>query len=90
MKNGQNEKSNIKIVATILLSLIIVFLIFGAEASSNSEQTGDKRGCEKNFSYDGNFFSGRTFKTHQLIENVTVHDAVVRAAKFISRDGYHK
>jgi len=51
-------------------------------------QTEDKRECAQNFTFDGSALGGRTFRTHQVIPNVSKIAAVERAAKFIVTDGW--
>jgi len=46
------------------------------------------RECAQNFTYDGSFLAGRTFKTHAHIQNVTQKIAVGRAARHMANDGW--
>ena len=59
-----------------------------ATAPQQKQQTDDKRVCAQNFTFDGSFLAGRTFRTHQTIPNVSKSIAVERAAKYLVANGW--
>ncbi len=71
-------------------SLLLILSILSACASGPPQklQSDDKRACAQNFSYDGSFWSGRTFKTHDFVPGVTKIVAVERAAKDLAVQGW--
>lgn len=48
----------------------------------------DPRECARNFTYDGSFFKGRTFKTHVFVPSVTKANAIQRAARYLTMQGW--
>ena len=75
-----------------ILGLICLTVILGCRGrgeTRQTEQASDNRECIQNFTYQGSFMSGRTFKTHQLVRNVSKSDAVERAARHIAKSGWH-
>jgi len=44
--------------------------------------------CMSNFSYEGSNFKGRTFRTKAFVGNVKLPDAMKRAARHISLNGF--
>ncbi|MDR2259557.1 MAG: hypothetical protein LBE06_01200 [Azoarcus sp.] len=48
----------------------------------------DSRECARNFTYDGSFMRGRTFKTNAFVKNVKQGQAIQRAARYIANDGW--
>ncbi|RKX62865.1 MAG: hypothetical protein DRP37_00405 [Thermodesulfobacteriota bacterium] len=76
--------------ATILL-LITVFFLGGCATTGQSQQslkTHDMRECAQNFTYDGNFWIGRTYKTHVFIKGISKELAMERAARYTINDGW--
>jgi len=77
------------IINIVSISLFLIFTLSSCyRARPTKLETTDNRECAQNFTYDGSFFSGRLFKTHQFIKNISKKDAVNRATKYIARDGY--
>ena len=71
------------------LSVVLLFFLTAcAVAPPQKLQTDDKRMCAQNFTYDGSFLAGRTFRTHQFVGNVSKDVAVERAAKYLAKDGW--
>ncbi len=70
------------------LALAVVLLSGCASAPPQNLQTNDSRACAQNFTYDGSFLAGRTFKTHQFVGGVSKDIAMVRAAKHLAIEGY--
>jgi hypothetical protein len=73
---------------SILLISAMFFLSGCAVTPQQKLQTSDTRECAKNFTYDGSFFAGRTFKTHQFVAGVSKNNAMARAARFLAVEGY--
>lgn len=75
----------------ILSLLLAVALVGGCGGSQNAVKPSpdDSRECARNFSYDGSFLSGRTFKDHVFVKGVTQTEAMKRAARYIASDGWH-
>ena len=51
--------------------------------------SANDRECVRNFTSEGSFWTGRNFKTHQFITNVTQTVAVGRAMRYLAGDGWH-
>ncbi len=77
-----------KTTYTAFFIILLFFMTSCATAPPTKLQTDDKRACAQNFTYEGSFLVGRTFKTHQFVSKVSNDDAVARAAKFLAKDGY--
>lgn len=74
----------------IPLLLVGVFLLggcFGSKGTVNPNPN-DPRECARNFTYDGSFVAGRTFKSRAFVKGVTQADAMKRAARYILNDGW--
>jgi ABC-type Fe3+-hydroxamate transport system substrate-binding protein len=80
------EKYMIKLVFALPMTLVL--LSGCASAPPQNLQTDDSRACAQNFTYDGSFLAGRTFKTHQFVDGVSKDIAMVRAAKHLALEGY--
>lgn len=48
----------------------------------------DSRECAQNFTFDGSFLSGRTFKTHATVNGPTQATGMQRAARYLSSSGW--
>lgn len=72
------------------LVILVALCLLSACSTMNQQpvQVEDTRECAKNFSYDGSFLAGRTFKTHLAIMGVSKEEAVERAAKWLAKDGW--
>jgi len=73
------------------LPLLLVVIFAGACASPKKDvqpTPNDPRECAANFTYDGSFVRGRTFKSHAFVHGVTQAEAMKRAARFILNDGW--
>jgi hypothetical protein len=72
--------------------LLPVIALSGCLASSGTvkptQNQNDSRECARNFTYDGSFLSGRTFKTNVFVQNVKQDQAMQRAARYIIADGW--
>jgi len=79
-------RGNIVIVG--LLCSVIIYGCGGGAATRQIVQTSDNRECIRNFITEGSFVSGRTFKTHQLVPNVSKSVAMERAARYLATDGW--
>ena len=79
-------RSGILIVG--LLCLMIIYGCGGGAATQQTAQTSDNRPCVQNLTTEGSYVSGRIFKTHQLVRNVSKSDAMVRAARYIAAEGF--
>jgi hypothetical protein len=77
-------KRNIFIVG--LLCSVIIYG-GGRATARQAVQTSDNRECMQNFTYVGSFWSGRIFKTHGVVKNVSKSVAVERAARYIASEG---
>ena len=74
--------------SVLIIPMVIIVLSGCTVAPPQKLQTNDTRECAKNFTYDGSFFAGRTFKTHQFVNGVSKDTAMVRATKFLAIEGY--
>jgi len=78
----------------ILLPLAVLSLAGCLASTSGGKQTvtnsdsSDSRECARNFTYDGSFLAGRTYKTKAFVKNVNQADAMKRAARYIAQDGW--
>jgi hypothetical protein len=83
-----------KKIALLFLSVAMFSGCFLAGSSQSEPEsatapaTADPRPCMQNFSYDGGFWSGRTYKTFASVQNVSKQDAVTRAAQLLTKDGW--
>jgi hypothetical protein len=77
-------KRNIFIVG--LLCSVIIYG-GGRATAQRTVQTSDNRECMQNFTYVGSFWSGRIFKTHGVVQNVSKSVAVERAARYLAGAG---
>lgn len=72
-----------------IMLIIVTIVLFGCAGSPPQKlQTNDTRACAQNFTYDGSFMAGRTFKTYDFVPNVSKSVAVERAAKFTVQEGF--
>jgi hypothetical protein len=72
----------------IMVAIFAITLMSACAAGSPQKlQTDDPRECAKNFTYDGNFLLGRTFKTNQFVAGVSKNVAMERSAKKIAKEG---
>jgi hypothetical protein len=76
-------------VKVVLLSLIVSmgFMLIGC-GRQPAPLPYDPRECAVNFTYDGSFAAGRTFRTNVTISKVTQAQAMKRAASFIVSEGW--
>jgi hypothetical protein len=74
----------------LTLALLATAFIEGCATTSGTQslKTNDMRECAKNFTYDGSFLAGRTYKTHVLIKDVPQKEAMKRAARYTINDGW--
>ncbi len=72
----------------ILAVLVIVFLGGCASSGTQTLKTNDLRECAQNFTYDGSFLAGRTYKSHVFIKGVSKNTAMQRAARYTANDGW--
>jgi len=72
-------------IAGLLCSAVIC--AGGMATARQAAQTSDTRECMRNFSYEGSFWSGRIFKTHGVVQNVSKSVAVERAARYLAGAG---
>ncbi len=47
-----------------------------------------KRQCARNFTYQGTFLSGRTYKTSAVVNNVSLPTAMKRISRFLAKNGW--
>jgi hypothetical protein len=76
------KKQNLVVLASLCL------LSACSTTSQQPVQVEDARECAKNFSYNGSFLAGRTFKTNLAIMGVSKDEGVERAAKWLAKDGW--
>jgi uncharacterized caspase-like protein len=73
----------------VRLSVVLAVLISACTVAPTTKlQTDDKRACAQNYTYDGSFFAGRTFKTHDFVDGVSKSAAVENAAKELAKQGW--
>jgi hypothetical protein len=71
-----------------ITGLLCLLIIWGDIAiARQAAQTSDTRECIRNFTYEGSYWSGRTFRTHAFVQNVSRSVAVERAARYIASAG---
>jgi hypothetical protein len=76
---------------TLIFSVLILAipLLGGCVASGTQNlKTDDTRQCAKNFTYNGSFLAGRTYKTFAYLENIKTKTAMKRAAQYTVNDGW--
>lgn len=73
----------------VLMAISAIALLSACGGPTKSLQTNDSRECARNFTYDGSFLSGRTYKTNAFVANVSQDEAMKRAARHISNDGWN-
>ncbi|MBP8236638.1 MAG: hypothetical protein KAX63_02865 [Pseudomonas sp.] len=49
----------------------------------------DNRECAQNFTFDGSFLAGRTFKTHATLAGVAQATGMQRAARYLATSGWN-
>lgn len=73
-------------------SLALAFLLAAISGCASTGpqhlQTSDTRQCAQNFTFEGSFLTGKTYKTHDLISGVSKKTAIERAAKYTLNDGW--
>lgn len=76
----------------LLATLPMVALVAacgGAPTKEASNATIDPRECAKNFTVEGSFLSGKTFKTRANVAGIGQATALKRAAQFTAEDGWN-
>ncbi len=73
---------------TLLAMSVIIYLAGCATSGTQTLNTNDSRECAKNFSYNGSFLAGRTYKTHVFIPKLSKKIAMERAARYTINDGW--
>ena len=48
----------------------------------------DNRECAQNFTFDGSFWAGRTFKSHATAQGVSQATGMQRAARYLTSNGW--
>ena len=71
----------------LLLAVVFVAGCAGPQKTV-TPNPNDSRECAANFSYDGSFLRGRTFKSNAFVRGVTQVEAMKRAARYIVSDGW--
>lgn len=78
-----------------LLPLALLSLAGYADCASARRNAGvvnpypdDPRECVRNFTYDGSFRAGRTFRSRAFVRNVRQADAMKRATRHIAQNGF--
>src|SRR5262245_43369485 len=71
-------------------ALAVVACVVAACASQGTQrlQTQDPRVCAQNFTFDGSFLAGRTFKTFEVVSGVSKKAAFERVLKYTIQDGW--
>lgn len=72
----------------ILLIIIGTALSGCASQGVQHLQTSDQRPCAQNFTYEGSFLTGQTFKTNGFVSGVSKAKAIEKVAKFTIADGW--
>lgn len=72
----------------ILLVVIGAALSGCASQGVQQLQTSDQRPCAQNFTFEGSFITGHTFKTNDFVSGVSKAEAMERGAKFTMADGW--
>lgn len=74
---------------SIYCSLLILAVLFsGCVATKQPPLTPDNRICSQNFTYNGSFLAGRTYKTFQEFPKVKKGEAFDRALEYVISDGW--
>ncbi|MDR0587561.1 MAG: hypothetical protein LBG61_01080 [Burkholderiales bacterium] len=58
------------------------------EREREKYQSDDPRECVQNFTFDGSFARGRTFKSNAFVKNVTQAVAIKRAVRYLTNGGW--
>ncbi|MAZ66374.1 MAG: hypothetical protein CMF25_04630 [Kangiellaceae bacterium] len=74
-----------------IASVLSVIVLSGCASGGGVQklETTDTRACAQNFTYDGSFLAGRTFKTKDIVKGVNPKTAIKRAAKYTAEDGWN-
>src|SRR5215207_1318686 len=74
------------------IAIILVILVSTAMAWAGEEVTqapsDDTRECEKNFTEEGSFFKGKTYKTWQEYKDVAFDSAFRRVAQAVAENNW--
>jgi len=70
--------------------VILGAVLLGGCASSGTQslKTNDLRECAQNFTYNGSFLAGRTYKSSVFIKGVSKKKAMQRATRYTINDGW--
>lgn len=81
--------SNVDKIMKYILVLISLSLITACSSTTiKTLETDDLRECAQNFTYQGTFLSGRTYKTFSLVRYVSSKTAIKRATQYLVNDGW--
>lgn len=74
---------------TITTTVLATGLLMGCAAQGTQKlETTDTRDCSRNFTYDGSFLAGRTYKTHANVKGVSQREGIGRAVRYLANDGW--
>lgn len=78
----------------ILIALSSIVLSGCVSPAVKNEQAraalpADTRACAQNFTFDGSFWTGRTFKTHATVKGVSQATGMQRAARNLATSGWN-
>lgn len=69
------------------IAFMAIFISACTSGPPQKLQTEDTRACAKNFTTEGNFFSGRIFKTNQFVSGINKNVAMDKIAQSIAKEG---
>src|SRR6218665_1207039 len=79
-----------KIVLIALSSIVLSGCVTPGVKNEQAKAAlpADTRECAQNFTFDGSFWAGRTFKSHATTQGVTQAVGMQRAARYLSSNGW--
>lgn len=78
-----------KLIVWVILCAVGIGGCAAPGGSPQSVKSSDPRECAQNFTYDGSFLAGRTFKSKATVSDVSKATGVQRAAKYLAQDGWN-
>src|SRR5690606_18981579 len=83
-----NENSMTKTFLMAAGALLLVGCVTPGQKTTQQPTPIDTRECAQNFTFDGSFWTGRTFKTHAVVNNVSQATGMQRAGRYLATGGW--